>query len=277
MRRVFIYGKHVCYQGGDQGRDSDTTMRLSAARAAAELLEPARGEGRGERSNACVRVAEVLMNSSCDRLRSRFLQLRRGRRSTEEGPRKAHTEFAKTSAPSAADRDERFVELDDRIAADRHKAASVVPMSDLERLATIVRSQVDRYRRQHPDWPQEFESQVGLFRYAFLRDPEWYDGVESSREAWLTSFEMRTQPFEWWEAMPLAHLARLYHEQGKYELALDRYRKAIGFARRAKMADELRTFLLQHFRTSAKLCARRLGPLDYPTYKGPWVASDTVR
>ena len=73
-RRVFVHGDHVCY-GNDRFRDSDSEFRLAMAVAAGELIEQERlGGCWGSNTKACLRVADALLNSKCERLKRRFLR-----------------------------------------------------------------------------------------------------------------------------------------------------------------------------------------------------------
>lgn len=74
-RRVFVHGDHVCYQS-EQFRDSDGEFRIN--------LAVASGRSWGSTTKACLLVAEALLNSGCERLRSRFLKSDRSRQTQDE-------------------------------------------------------------------------------------------------------------------------------------------------------------------------------------------------
>lgn len=230
-RRVFVHGEHVCYQS-EQFHDSDGEFRLTMAVAAAELIEQERlGRSWGSNTNACLGVAEALLNSGCERLKRRFLKSDR-RRQTQ----------------------------------DKTCAASTEP--PLFRLAETIRRQVRRYRKQHTDWRREFDDQVGLFRSSKLRDPEWYQEVERGCVEWLSAFEKRRE-FEWCEAMKIVGMARLYQEQHKFDQGVKIYRKAILIARKALMNEEFRQVVIGWLRASVKACLRKTHAVPDPGYRGP--------
>ena len=83
-RRVFVHGDHVCYQS-EQFRDSDGEFRLNLAVASAELIEQERlGRSWGSNTKACLLVAEALLNSGCERLKSRFLKSDQSRQTQDK-------------------------------------------------------------------------------------------------------------------------------------------------------------------------------------------------
>lgn len=94
-RRVFVHGDHVCYQS-EQFRDSDGEFRLNLAVASAELIEQKRlRRSWGSNTKACLLVAEALLNSGCERLRSRFLKSDRSRQ-TQDKPEPPSVRLAET-------------------------------------------------------------------------------------------------------------------------------------------------------------------------------------
>ena len=262
-RRVFIAGNDVCYQGRETLRGSDASLRLTLAVTAAELLERDAGKGRGANWTACLYVANALMASPCQRLRERFHQVRVAKQDREELKMRPNT--------NVAGRDPRFQELDALIDAD--KASRSAP---LRKLAAVVRNDVGRFRRRNPDWRQKFEIHLGWFRSTH-REPDWYGEQIAYWDKWLADFERRTEPFEWWGAMPLAHLAQLTHEHGAFKRAAGYYRKAISAAERAVITiaflsayacgvkdsigeDEFRITLIRYFERQIDACEKRLGP-----------------
>jgi len=243
-RRIFIAGKHVCYQGQESFRGSDATLRLRLAVTAAEQLERDTRKRRGANWSSCLHVAEALIASPCQRWRERF----RHARGAKEDREKIRP-IAKR-----AGRVPRFEELDALL--DAQKASRAAP---LRKLAAVIRNVVGRYRRSNPNWRQEFEIQFGAYRFTH-RDQEWYGEQIAHWESWLADFERRTDPFEWWEAMPLANLAQISHEHGEFKRAAGYYRKAISAAQRAAVDDELRAALICYFEMQIKACEKRLGP-----------------
>lgn len=231
-RRVFVHGDHVCYQH-EQFHDSDSEFRLTMAVAAGEMVEQERlGGSRGSNTKACRDVAEALLASGCERLKRRFLRSGQHTQSQDivDTPRK-------TSEPP-------FLRLSD-----------------------TIRRQVNRYRSRHPDWRREFDFQLAQFRSQF-RDPEWYREAEADYRQWLSDFESR-QKSEWFEAMKIVSMARLYHGQCKFDQAARVYHKAILIARNALMDEELRQVMLLWLHASVKACLRKAPSLPDPVYSGP--------
>ena len=236
-RRVFVHGEHVCYQN-ELFHDSDAEFRLALAVAAAELLEQERlGRSWGSNTKASLHVAEALLNSKCERLKSRYL--RSDRRTQIQG------EVRPPSTPTEP---------------------------PFLRLADTIRRQVRRYRTHHIDWRRDFDSQVARFRSCHFRDPEWFCEAEESCVQWLSAIEKR-QEFEWFEAMKIVAMARLYHEQRKFDQAVAVYRKAILIARDAFMNEALRQVVLRWLRASVKACLRKTRALPDPGYRGPRTSS----
>jgi hypothetical protein len=235
-RRVFVHGKHICYQN-EEFHDSDAEYRLAMAVAAAELIEQERLGGYwGSNTKACLHVAETLLNSGCERLKSRFLK------------------------------SDRHTQTQDKACTPRTPAEP-----PFLRLSDTIRRQVRRYRTQHSDWRRDFDFQVALFRSSQFRDPEWYRETEESCVQWLCDFEKR-QEFEWSEAMKIVGMARLYQEQHKFDQAAAVYRKAILIARKALMHEVFRQVVLVWLRSSVKACRRKTRTVPDPGYRGPRVS-----
>jgi hypothetical protein len=234
-RRVFVYGDHVCYQNG-KFHDSDSEYRLTLAVAAAEMIEQERlGGSRGSNAKACLRVAESLLNSSCERFKSRFL------------------------------RSDQHTQTQGSVSALRE--SSEPPFL---RLSDTIRRQVNRYRRRHLDWRRDFDFQVAQFRSQF-RDREWYREAEAADAQWLGDFEKR-QNFEWFEAMKIVAMARLYQDQDQFDRAITIYQKAILFARKAHMDEEFRRVVLLWLGSSVRACLRGTHSLPDPGYSGPRIS-----
>jgi hypothetical protein len=232
-RRVFVHGDHVCYQN-EQFHDSDTEYRLNLAVGAAEEITQKRLERAwGSNTKACVAVAEALLDSACKRLRDRFLRSH------------ADAETLVTADTSRGDSD-----------------------SELVRLAETIRRQVRRYRRRHPDWRRDFDSQLRLFRATHSPDEEWYREAEEHHTRWLSDFEKRRE-FEWVEAMRIISLARLYQQRGQFKEGAAIYLKGILIARRARMHEDLRAVVLDWLYLALKACLRQIRFLPEPSYSGP--------
>ncbi len=234
-RRVFVHGDHVCYQNG-KFHDSDSEYRLALAVAAAEMIEQKRlGGSRGSNTKACLRVAGSLLNSSCERLKNRFLR-------SDQRPQ----------------------------TQDNVSALCKSSESPFLRLSDTIRRQVNRYRRRHFDWRRDFDFQVAQFRSQF-RDLEWYREAEAADAQWLGDFEKRPN-FEWFEAMKIVAIARLYQNQHRFDRAITIYRKAILFARKAHMDEGFRGVVLLWLRSSVKACLRETRSLPDPAYSGPRIS-----
>lgn len=231
-RRVFVHGDYVCYQN-EQFHDSDSEYRLAMAVAAAEMIEQERlGGAQGSNTKACLHVAQALLKSGCERLKRRFL------------------------------RSDQDTEAEDNVGTPRK--SSEPPFL---RLSDTIRRQVNRYRRRHSDWRGNFEFQVALFRSNQFRDSEWYREADEDYLQWSGDFEKR-QEFEWFEAMKIVAMARLYQDQHKFDRAITIYRRAILIARKALMNEEFRRVLLLWLRTSVKACLRETRSLADPVYFG---------
>lgn len=152
--------------------------------------------------------------------------------------------------------------------SDRSRQTQDKPEPPSVRLAETIRRQVRRYRTQHPDWRRDFDYQVALFRSSKFRDPEWFHEVEQDGTQWLSDFEKRRE-FQWCEAMKIVGMARLYHEQSKFDQAVTIYRKAIVIARKALMNKAFRLVVLCWLRSSVKACLRKTRAVPDPAYTGP--------
>jgi hypothetical protein len=91
---------------------------------------------------------------------------------------------------------------------------------------------------------------------------------------WAVEFEKRSEPFDWFTAMPLSVAGYLFHEQRKFSKALFYYRKAIQAARRAIMHEDLRAFVLSWPRIGVKLCLHAAEMVAMPAYRGPWLPEE---
>jgi hypothetical protein len=147
-------------------------------------------------------------------------------------------------------------------------------VTNAERQAESIRAQASRFIRRHKNFEALFLARLGSFKYTFWRDSQWYADAEKSYLARVAAFEMCSEPFEWWSAMPLPAAAYFYHEQRKFGQAVVHYRKAIGAARRANMHQGLRSFVIRWMRLGIKLCLRSAKVVQMPPYAGPWLPQD---
>jgi hypothetical protein len=159
--------------------------------------------------------------------------------------------------------------------ADRSRQTQDHSESPAVRLAETIRRQVRRYRRLRPDWRRDFDYQVARFRSSKFRDPEWYQEVEQRCVQWLSDFERRRE-FQWCEAMKILGMARLYHEQSKFDQAATIYRKAIVITRKALMNEAFRQVVLCWLRSSVKACLRKASAVPDPGFRGPRASSAEV-
>jgi hypothetical protein len=264
--------------------DSDASIRLTMVLTAAETLEDLEyGPGvHGNDIRACIRAAEALLESPCPRWRERFLIGKRGRgRFSKEIVGELNAKPSPVSASGQGkqleQRDARFGELDAMLAAEESRkdsrAEADIPLLSL---AKTIGSQVNRYRKQNPTWRKQFDHQIALFRSDYCRDADWYREAEQGYENWLREFRKREQTFDWFRAMPIAVLAAIYQEQGKYRQALSTLREAIQAAHKAIMHDDYRRHVIRWLRVNMKACAHRIGPIGTPAYLGPRLPSEVT-
>jgi tetratricopeptide (TPR) repeat protein len=147
-------------------------------------------------------------------------------------------------------------------------------ISPAERQAHTIRTQASRFIRQHKNFDVLLQSRLGSFRQQCWRDATWYESAEKFSASRVKAFEKCDEPFGWFNAMPLSAAAYLYHEQGKFALALLHYRKAIHAARRAVMHEDLRAFVIRWLRLGMKLCKHSARMIPMPPYSGPWVPAE---
>ena len=202
------------------------------------------------------------MASPCQRFRERF---RHARGCRAQLGVTANEKPKMRPIATVAGHDRRFEEIDAEIKAEKARRSRPAP---LRKLAQVVRTVVGRFRKTNPNWRQQFEIHLGAFRLTH-RDRDWYGEQIARWETWLADFERRTEPFEWWEAMPLAHLAQVTHEHREFKRAAGYYRKAICAAHRAVLttsflspyacgAGEFRINLIRYFETQIEACQKGL-------------------
>jgi hypothetical protein len=269
-RRVCIRGDHVCYGGVERFRDSDVTLRLTNSVTAAETLEEIEnGRCRGNHKRACIRIAEYIMNSACPRLRERFLKGKRVQRRFAESQAavKKSQRLSKTTQCH-----NRIDELDQIIAAsERAELRQRDAKSPLIRLAATVSSQVSRYRTQNPNWRNDFERRLDVYRAGFPGDHYWHVEMKQQIESMMRQLEQRQKPFDWFAAMHIVSFGDMYHRQGKYRQARAIYGRAIRIARQATMADKLRRAVIYLLRVKSKACLHRARAIVTIAYSGPWL------
>ena len=194
QQRVTLWGDHIQYQDPVAFRGSDCSFRLAiAVRAVEKAYHLDHGKVHGANWWACVSAAELILKSPCKRLRALFLK---GRRGPNPKAAKVDPQPARSVSPSAEQRVPRFAELDDQIAAEPKRTPSRIPKPSVEvrKLARIVRSQVDQFRRKHQDYDQLFEMWLGAFRHEFYRDAEWYTAAEMSTVAEFAAVRGKRAP-----------------------------------------------------------------------------------
>jgi tetratricopeptide (TPR) repeat protein len=220
LRRVFIHGDHIVYQGVERFHGSDSDFRLTMAVTAAEALERRRIGESGYKCAAAVLVAQAILRSPSKRLRLRFLR-----------------KPAQTND------------------------------SDLVRLSDTVRRVVNRYRAAHPQWREEFQIQVNLYRSGYFKDEAWFQEVQEQGEKWILELQQR-EGFEWFEASKVVSIARMYHQRRKFDDAMRVYQLALQIAGKALMSDELREYVRAWLENAVDACKRREPPPSEPVYAG---------
>lgn len=229
LRRLFIHGDHIAYQGVERFHGSDSDFRLTMAATAAEALERRRIGESGYKGAAAVLVAEAILRSPSERLRRRFLKRR-----------KQKTDF------------------------------DVVPLSD------TVRRLVGRYRDSHPQWSEEFQCQIDLFRSGYFQDEEWFQEVQERGERWILELQQRKR-FEWFEASKVVSIAQMYHQRRKFDDAMRVYQRALVIAAKALMTEGLHGHLRAWLENALDACARREPPLPELVYAGRWAPEPANR
>jgi hypothetical protein len=129
-----------------------------------------------------------------------------------------------------------------------------VGISPEVRQAESIRAQASRFIKNHEKFDALFESWLGTFRFECCRDADWFASVEPSYLARVLEFEKRSEPFDWYDAMPVAAAAQFYHEQHKFPEALFYYREAIAAAMRAVMPEHHRARVLHWLEAQMHLC-----------------------
>ena len=167
QRGVCLRGDHIEYAPGVRFRDSDCSFRLALAVRAYEEASRLRC-GKPSNSEACVKVAQMIIASPCKRLRERFQNGSRGRKPAAIGNGKVEPRSQKPTKQSILEseqHDPRLDELNDLIARAPKRAAKRRPVlpPEVSRLAKIVRSQVAQFRRMHSDYDQLLRRGWGPF------------------------------------------------------------------------------------------------------------------
>lgn len=72
-------------------------------------------------------------------------------------------------------------------------------------------------------------------------------------------------------AAAFRNLGRLYHEQGKFELAIPEYEKAISRWTGARIVEELRTLMVGWIGNEIDGCRNGMPPDPLPAYSGRWI------
>ncbi len=287
QRRVPLRGESVCYVGVEPGRGSDSSLRLTMAVTAFEkAYQETHRRSRGGNWDGCVRTAELILEGDrkgwqpYKRLRLRFLVGKRGAKrpsgKVSRKQRKKQIPRPRTVVRPTEEGRERFRELDALIAAggqsSTRQQTSVAP--GVFRLAKIVRSQVERFRRKHSDWRRSFDLRFSAFRYDHCRDDQWYREQELIYRSRLHSAEAGS--FMNTIAIEAANLAVLCHEQGKYPEAQAIYLKARdAWAVATTAGDVRRGIALKWIDVQIANCIEHNLPEPRPGYRLPQTEGST--
>jgi hypothetical protein len=90
-----------------------------------------------------------------------------------------------------------------------------------------IRTEVSRFRRTFDGFEKKFESEFGLYRFQYHRDAEWFAEVEPFQRQLISRCERELGPTHELTASHALTMARMLHEQGKFEDAEIEYRSAL--------------------------------------------------
>lgn len=260
---VWIRGRHITYVGQWNFRGSDARRRLQLIVAALERYVASEGTARGRHARACRFAAALLLqgNESLEdrqlltlrpelradpvfrpmreRWRARFLLGRKGRKPRDSGKR----------------------------------------VSELERLAHIIRSEVHAYRKRGVEPQRDFERAFARWygdrvlnhglRYGRCDNPAWFDEQEAAISRHVEELHRMVAPagpgVARIAAAWLIQLARLRHIRGSYREAERAYREALGLYRGPLAAEPTNRLVLPWLRMQISCCRRAVGPTAIPT------------
>ena len=223
---------------------------------------------RGANWYACVQTANLLLDSGCIELRSKFLKGKRGpqRKVISSSERKKITNPRRGEPIRApGSRKACFAELDALIELEEEEKRPASP--EALQLAGIIRSQVGSFRRKHRDWRQLFEGWYGSFRSDFQRDANWYEEQEQVYLRRLQMARKSRKPTDPLIGMSAVNLARLYHEQRRYVEAEGYYQEAVRSYRSASVKKDFRQLVLAWIADQLENCRKRRPHDPDPIYR----------
>ena len=233
-RQIRLTGDTRCHSVGTDLRKTDFSWRATIAVTAEEeayILDS--GRERGANWHACVRVAQLALESSCSRLREHLLLGHRGRKRRsweDEEPRPSVSRSSAQKTGVAETRDQRFAELDAQIARDAERLKQPKLPEPVRRMANVIRIQVRQYRSRSRFWRKEFEDQVGGYIFE-NRDADWYDDNLPIYRERLGLAEVEFDPDDRYLAALTLAFAELLTEGGSYRK--ERYDEAQHYFRLA--------------------------------------------
>jgi len=276
IRRMFLRGRHICYQGKETKTDgkprfrgSDSGLRLTVAITACEMYLGQIGDVRPKGTNrqACLMVARIVLSSRHVPLRSLYLQGVRGPRPKAKLVLALESRPAESKGFIAKEPGSRLAELDKLIQLGGKRHSGVPNISPvISRLGRTIAGVVRTYRRDHPEHLATFEMWVGAFQLGHpeWRDADWYRRAEvlyrgrKWRKALPDGRRVALEPDDPWIAMQTASYARVLYEQGKYAEAMPIYRRAIVQWQTARgVPNERRVTALTSLKTEMLDCQSR--------------------
>jgi len=137
------------------------------------------------------------------------------------------------------------------------------------RVTETIRSLVNRYKRNHPDFQATFDFEFQSFRSEFHRDREWYIEAEPVYRERMLRAERELGRETELVARHTVIYARILHEQGKFAEAEPVYRLALGRWREAPVPEDLRAVAVRGIENEIQNCLTGRGPDPLPVYIPP--------
>ena len=129
-----------------------------------------------------------------------------------------------------------------------------------DRQVEMIRSEVSRYKRKHADFDQAFVKEFVLYRSTFCRDSELCAAEEAMYRDLLARCETGLSPCHQLTATYTINLARVLHEQGKFDESIPVYWLGLARSWAADLAPHYRESVTCSILSDIENCQNRQPP-----------------
>ena len=128
------------------------------------------------------------------------------------------------------------------------------------RQVEMIRSEVSRYKKKHADFDQAFAKEFVLYRSIFCRDSELCAAEEAMYRDLLARCETGLSPCHQLTATYTVNLARVLHEQGKFDESIPIYWLGLARSWAARLAPHYRESVTSSILRDIENCQNRQPP-----------------